>query len=121
MTLAYGGYFVAVEIAQPSILTMILLFAGATAVRVVILGGGYLTLAAGSRTTPDERDRAIDRRASSVAYLVLLAAMILVGVIMPFGGAGGARVANAALAGIVLAELVRYGSAVFGYRRGWRA
>jgi hypothetical protein len=121
MTLAYGGYFIAVELAKPPILTMILLFAAATAVRLLILGGGYLALASASRTPADERDRAVDRRASSIAYLVLLAAMILVGVIMPFGGETGPRVANSALAGVVLAELVRHGAVVFGYRRGWRA
>jgi hypothetical protein len=65
-----------------------------------------------------ERDRAISRRGRSVAYLVLLAEMILVGVVMPFSAAPG-KIVNTALLAIVIAELTHQGVVLFSYRRGW--
>ena len=66
----------------------------------------------------DERDRAISRRSLGAAYYVLIAGVILVGCVMPFQSAGW-RLINAAVAAIVLAEVVRYGVAAYCYRRGF--
>lgn len=75
--------------------------------------------AADSAATPimDERDRAIDRRSVGAAYGVLMAGLIVVGCVMPFQKSGWSLV-NAAVAAVVLAEGVRYGVAVWCYRRG---
>lgn len=64
----------------------------------------------------DERDRAIDGRATRTAYFVMLTGMILVGVVMPFSDTGW-KITNTALFAIVLAETVRYALIVLGYRR----
>lgn len=64
----------------------------------------------------DERDRAIDGRATRTAYFVMLTGMIVVGVVMPFGDTGW-KITNTALFAIVLAETVRYALIVTGYRR----
>lgn len=122
MAIAYGGYFLAVgRIGTLTLPAMLTLFAGATAVRLVILGGGHAMLshrAGGDARAPiDERDLAIRRRAIEFAYYVLMAAMIMVGMVMPFHQSGMALV-NAALAGIVAAEIVCYGLMVISYRRG---
>ncbi|MDO9224252.1 MAG: hypothetical protein Q7U20_11140 [Caulobacter sp.] len=69
-----------------------------------------------ARATADERDRDIQRRSTTVAYYVLLAGFILVGVVMPFTDRGW-TIVNAALFMIVLAETVQGGIAVWGYRR----
>lgn len=65
----------------------------------------------------DERDRLIELRASSVAYYVLMAGMIVVGCVLPFV-AGGWQIVHAALLAIALAEIVQGGLVVFWYRRG---
>jgi hypothetical protein len=92
----------------------------ASIVRMLLLGVGYLYLRLGSpqeeRPPLDERDRAIEHRAISAAYYVLMAGMILVGCVMPFNSSGWTTV-NAALFMIVLAELIRYGMVVVSYRR----
>jgi len=64
----------------------------------------------------DERDRAIDGRATRTAYFVMLTGMIVVGVVMPFSDSGW-KLTNTALLAIVLAETVRYALIVAGYRR----
>ncbi len=69
-------------------------------------------------TPADERDRAIAHRSKGVAYYILIGAMILVGCIMPLTTTGW-HLVNAAVAGIVLAEVVQYGIVVWCYRRGW--
>ena len=64
----------------------------------------------------DERDRAIDGRATRAAYFMLLAGMIVVGMVMPFTRSGW-DVVNAALLVIVLSESMRHVLIVVGYRR----
>jgi hypothetical protein len=64
----------------------------------------------------DERDRAIDGRATRAAYFMLLTGMIVVGMVMPFTR-GGWDVVNAALLVIVLGETLRHVLIVVGYRR----
>jgi hypothetical protein len=69
---------------------------------------------------PDERDRAIELRASHVAYHVLMAGMVIVGCVMPFSDSGW-QLVHAALFFIAVAELTHSGLIVAGYRRGLRA
>jgi hypothetical protein len=64
----------------------------------------------------DERDDAIDARATRAAYMLLLAGTILAGAIMPFTDQGW-KVANTALLFIVLSETLRAALTVRGYRR----
>jgi hypothetical protein len=70
----------------------------------------------GEQLLLDERDHAIDARATRTAYFVMLTGMLVVGVVMPFGDTGW-KITNAALFAIVLAETVRYALIVLGYRR----
>lgn len=127
MVIAYGAYFVAVGLVDPApgrmeTLTYVALFGAATAIRLLILGSGWLALRAqmGSeaRAEPDERDRSIARRGASIGYYVLLGLMLWVGVVLPLTDTGWA-VANSALAAIVIAEIVRDMMVVISYRRGW--
>jgi len=64
----------------------------------------------------DERDRAIDGRATRAAYFMLLTGMIVVGMVMPFTRSGW-DVVNAALLVIVLGEAMRSVLIIVGYRR----
>jgi len=124
--LAYGGFFAAVILAERmggvSLLLFIGLFAAASVVRMLIEGIGRFVIAtragADARAPADERDRAIARRGAAIAYFVLMAGMILVGLIMPFS-TGGMRIVSAALLSLVVAELVRCGIVLTSYRRGW--
>ncbi|HEX5304683.1 MAG TPA: hypothetical protein VFW82_01210 [Dyella sp.] len=63
----------------------------------------------------DERDRAIDGRATRTAYFVMLTGTLVVGVVMPFNKSGW-EIVNAALLVIVLSEAVRNALLVTGYR-----
>lgn len=80
--------------------------------------GAALTNVKDANAPADERDRMVARRASAIAYAVLLPLLFLTlaGAVLGFGTAG---LANAVLAAIVLAEVSRCGAAVFLYRSGW--
>ena len=71
---------------------------------------------AGEPLLEDERDRAIDGRATRAAYFILLTGMIVVGMIMPFSN-GGWKLVNTALLAIVLTETARYALILIGYRQ----
>lgn len=122
MVVAYGAYFSMVTASEQSMLDMLLLFGGVAIAQavVMIVGSTLLAVQAGkeARAKADERDRAIDRRGTRIAYFVLLTGMIVVGVIMPFSKQGW-QITNAALLALVAAEIVRYGVVVASYRRGW--
>lgn len=122
MVVAYGAYFSAVTASEQSMLDMLLLFGGVAIAQavVMIVGSTLLAVQAGkeARAEADERDRAIDRRGTRIAYFVLLTGMIVVGVVMPFTKQGW-QISNAALLALVAAEIVRYGVVVASYRRGW--
>jgi hypothetical protein len=125
MVVAFGPYFAIVAASVlpretlPDVRELVL-FGVAAVAMAIIQGIGYLYLSRVSpeeaRTPPDERDLAIMRRAMSVAYYVLIAGVIEVGVIMPFNSSGWVII-NAALFAIVVAELVRNSVIVFSYRR----
>ncbi len=123
--LAYGPYFLIIGVhyhlgAPLPNLPELAIFGIAAIASAIILGIGHLYLRRASpqeaRTPPDERDRAIMRRATSTAYYVLMGGMILVGVVMPFTSSGW-KIVNAALLMIVVAEIVHYGVIVSSYRR----
>lgn len=121
MVVAYGAYFSLVTASEQSMLDMLLLFGGVAIAQavVMIVGSTLLAVQAGkeARAKADERDRAIDRRGTRIAYFVLLTGMIVVGVVMPFSKQGW-QISNAALLALVAAEIVRYGIVVASYRRG---
>ena len=125
MLVTYGPYFTLVSMgvlpARPlPDFRQLALFGATTVVQLIILGTGHLILRLASspedRTPPDERDLAITHRSIVSAYNLLLGGMILVGVIMPFTTRGW-EIVHAALFMIVSSEVLRYGVAVFSYRR----
>ncbi|MET0616374.1 MAG: DUF2178 domain-containing protein [Luteibacter sp.] len=67
----------------------------------------------------DERDRLIEARSSALAYYVLMAGMLIVGCVMPFG-AKAWEIVHAALLAVAVSEVVHYGAIILGYRKGWR-
>ena len=69
-----------------------------------------------ARARPDERELAIDRRSTQVAYYVLMGLMLYVGCYKPFVSEGW-EIVNATIASVVIAEVVRCIVAVVGYRR----
>ncbi len=125
MVLAYALYFGLILAGHPagtSLLAMLWLFGpiAATQGTIVLIGSIWLTVEARKlpRARVDERDRAIAARGATISYYVLLTAMIVVGVVMPFSEPP-IKIVNTALFGIVLAELVGLIVVVTSYRRGW--
>ncbi|MGH8072616.1 MAG: DUF2178 domain-containing protein [Lysobacter sp.] len=121
----YLVYF-AVQIASPGLFSTMLerigFLAAIATVHALAYIGGLLVFRHGERSErvlEDDRDHAIDARATRVAYFVMLTALILVGVVMPFD-AGGWEITNAALFYIVLTETIRDALIIHGYRRGPR-
>src|SRR4029077_19629352 len=121
------GPYLAIMAAAPPTAPMpdfkpLVLFAVATVAQMLILGIGHLWLRISSpedaRVPADERDRAIARRALGAAYYTLLVGMILVGIVMPFRSSGW-TIINAAVAAILVAEVVHHGVTIWSYRRGW--
>jgi hypothetical protein len=125
MAVTFGPYFVVAAVSirdggsELPGLRFLVLFAAAAITQVLLLGLGRWYLRRKSpldaRTPPDERDRAIDRRSVAMAYYVLIAGMIVVGVVMPFN-ASGWNIINAALFAVITAEVVHYACAVTNYR-----
>ena len=125
MSVTFGPYF-AVAAASgvgnggglPGLRFLLLLGAAATTQALLLgLGRWYLRRRSpvDARMPLDERDRAIDRRSVTLAYYVLIAGMIVVGVVMPFN-AGGWSIINAALFAVIIAEVVHYACTVTSYR-----
>lgn len=127
MIVAYSVYFVLATTAmQRGATTPHLLgyLAAVLVVQALVTAAGSvavaLTSGAEAQAPADERDRAIARRGAAVAYFVLMIGMIIVGCVMPFSDRGW-TIINAALFALVTAEVVRYGTIVLSYRRGWHA
>jgi len=122
MVIAYGAYFTVVSTVAMSGVSMLGLFGAVTVAQVIVIIVATAVLAALSaddaRAKADERDRAISRRGTNVAYFVLMSGVVTVGVIMPFHDVGW-RLTNAALFALVIAEAVRHLIIVVSYRRGW--
>lgn len=124
LAVTFGPYFAMVAINPPSgalpNLRQLGLYATVAIAQLLILGAGHLYLRRASpeeaRMPADERDRAISHGATTWAYYVLIAGMIVVGCIMPFT-TGGWTLVNTALAMITASQVVHYGVAVLSYRR----
>jgi uncharacterized BrkB/YihY/UPF0761 family membrane protein len=123
--LAYGVYFgivgPAAGFGRERLVDIVWSFGAVAAVHALAMIGGSIALAVAAareaNARADERDVAIERRASTAGYYVLMAGVILVGVVMPFSEPAW-KIINAALAAIVAAEIVHYGLVVLSYRRG---
>ena len=123
--IVFGAYFSFLTLAKPRLSLSV----GQQIGLLAIVLGSLGLVAAGTwlaqylrRTrddAEDERDRAIENKASAVAYRVLMAGIILVGCVMPFG-AGGWDIVNAAVLATAVAEVVHHGLIIVGYRRGLR-
>ncbi len=118
---AYLVYFV-VLLGFPDRLTsfidrIALLGAVATCHALLSLGGTIaLTLRKREAgLAEDERDRAIDGRATRTAYFVLIAGMILVGCVLPFNQSGW-QIVNVALLALVISEGLRQLLIILGHR-----
>ena len=127
IAVTYGPYFVLTALKPPPAgvlpnLEQLAFFGMIAVTQVVILVAGRGVLALGTpkeeRGPADERDRAIELRASRIAYYVLIGGVIWAGVVLPFVSSGW-QIVNTALAAIVIAEVVQHGLTVRGYRRGW--
>lgn len=122
----YVVYF-AIQVAFPALLPTMLDRIALLAVVASFHAVGYVIglllikrREAGESLLEDERDRAIDGRATRTAYFILLTGMLVVGVVMPFNRQNlqqDWQIVNAALLVIVLAETVRHALIVLGYRR----
>jgi membrane protein YqaA with SNARE-associated domain len=126
MAVCYGPYFALTYrsplLDQPlpnlRLMAMFAAAAGGNAVWV-LLGRLFvrMTTPRDERGVADERDQAIERRANTVAYYVLIGLALYVGGVMPFTSAGW-HIVNSMVASVVLAETLRYAMIVVGYRRG---
>jgi hypothetical protein len=128
MAVCYGPYF-ALTHRSPLLdrplpnLELMTLFAWAAGGNAVwaLLGRLVLRLTTprDERGAADERDLAVDRRANTVAYYVLIGFALYVGGFLPFTTSGW-HIVNAMVASVIVAELVRQALIVTGYRRGLR-
>lgn len=66
----------------------------------------------------DERDRAVARRSTALAYPVLVTGVLFAAATLHLGN-GAVGMAYAIMGAIVVAELVHYGAQIAGYRSGW--
>ena len=121
MLCAYSLYFSLVATMSWSKWGMLLLFGVISATQGIFVLVANMMMSArtkDARFPADERDKSIARRGAYIAYFVLMAGMIVVGVVMPFNQQGW-QVVNAALLALVIAEAVRHIVVVMSYRRGW--
>lgn len=122
LVVTYAAYFAAVELSgEVPFVTRIIMFATTTFVQVVIIATASTVIALRHRNemSGDERDRAIEHRATAIAYNILIVGLILVGCILPFNQSGW-KLFNAAVFVIALAEIVRHALIVNFYRRGMK-
>jgi hypothetical protein len=127
IAVCYGPYFAftyrsppLLDLPLPNLELMALLAAAAGGNGVWVLLGRLLlrlTTPRDERGPADERDVAVDRRATTVAYYILIGCALYVGGFMPFTSSGW-HIVNAMVASVVIAELLRYALVVQGYRRG---
>ncbi|HEY9133723.1 MAG TPA: DUF2178 domain-containing protein [Dyella sp.] len=128
LVVVFGTYFTVVGIQQSQATPSFVARMGTLAIALgslgIIAGVTHLIIRLGNArheaAVPDERDHLIEWRAASVAYYVLMAGMVLVGCVMPFGNSTWNMV-HMALLTIAIAEIAHHGMIVLGYRRGWHA
>jgi membrane protein YqaA with SNARE-associated domain len=128
MAVCYGPYFAftfrspLLDHPLPNLRLMTLFAAAAGGNAVWVLLGRLLvqmTTPRDERGAADERDLAVDRRANTVAYYVLIGLALYVGGVEPFVTTGW-HIVNSMVASVVIAETLRYALIVLGYRRGLR-
>lgn len=122
LVVTYTVYFTAVVLTgETTFWTQIVMFAATAIVQVVIIAtvSAVIALRRKDEVSGDERDRAIEQRATAVAYNILVTGIVLVGCVLPFTQSGW-KLFNAAVFAIALAEIVRYGLIVAMYRRGMK-
>lgn len=126
MAVCYGPYFALtyrsplLEQPLPNLRLMAMFAAAAGGNAVWVLLGRLfvrMTTPRDERGAADERDQAIDRRANTFAYYVLIGLSLYVGGVMPFISSGW-HIVNSMVASVVIAETVNYAMIVLGYRRG---
>jgi hypothetical protein len=126
LIVTYGAYFATIAVLKSRgeipMMTELALLSGAALAQVLMLAAGSIWVRMRDpavRRRPDERDRAIEHRASAIAYYVLMAGMIIVGCFMPFSDQGW-DIVHAAILMIVVAEIVHHGLVVRAHRMGWQ-
>lgn len=125
LLVAFGGYFYSVHLTllqmpgAKDVLPMHAgLFAGATAVLVIILVAGHVVIALiDRRTEPDERDRSIERKGELVGSYVLATGVFLT-LCTALITEGNAIMAHVLLGSWVLAQGVEISSQLVLYCRG---
>ena len=123
--LTYAVYFgiaaPAVDFGRDKMLDIVWSFGPVAAVHglISIIGSVGIAIAArrDASNVADERDRAIDRKATVVAYYIMMTGMIIVGVAGPFTQPPYVIV-NLSLAVIVICQIVHDALVIVGYRRG---
>lgn len=120
--IAWGGYFTVVisqSGQQAHGVSLLVLFGGATIAQAVLMATAAIiwSLQAPKEAgaPPDERDLAVGRRATGVAYVVMVIALI--GVIAWLHvGLHGRNTIFALIGVFILAEAARFGAQAVGYR-----
>ncbi len=121
LLVVFGLYFCALQLEGPQQNLSFLQRIGQLAVALGSLGAIaigtrlYECLRGATMEAEDERDRAIELRAASYAYYVLMTGIIIAGCIMPFEHSGWELV-HASLGAIALAEMVHAYFVIRGYR-----
>lgn len=122
--LIWGAYFVMV-VTRPGEASdgvqLFWLFVAATVAQAVLMGAATaiwsLRAPGEANARPDERDRAVSRRATGIAYLVLVLGVI--GVIVALHhGLHGIDTVFALIGAFILGEVARFGAQAIGYRVG---
>lgn len=122
--LIWGAYFavVFIDIGGPAHgMRMFWLFIAATVAQMVLMGAATAVWAirapGDANARPDERDRAVSRRATGIAYLVLVLAVMAVIAGLHLG-LHGPDIVYALIGAFILGEGARFGAQAIGYRGG---
>ena len=126
LCIAYGAYFLvlgpSVAFGENNLVDVVWSFGPVAVAHALITIIGSIAIAVtvprDAKRPADERDRAISQRSNAIGYYALLVGLIFVGVIMPFSEPPF-KIINMALAVLVLVEILRYGTTLVSYRRGW--
>lgn len=120
LLVTYTAYFTAVfALGEAPTAVQIILFGAVTIVQtaIIAIASAVIALRRQKELSRDERDRAIEHRASAFAYHWLIFGVILVGCLMPFSHSGW-DIFHAAVLVIALAKIVRHGLIIAMYRGG---
>lgn len=120
MLVTYPAYFTAViAMGETTFWTQIIMFSATAIVQIAIIAVASTVIALRKRNEMDwdERDRAIDHRATGAAYTALIIGIIVVGCVMPFSHSGW-DIFHAAVFAIALAEIIRHALIIAKYRGG---